>query len=284
MADLITNSRAIQNSKLTALNTTNPTYLASLITTASNAIEKACKRTFASTSYREYLSGERYPFDSLKLKQFPVISVERVATTPKTVLRITNTTPSTNQRATVASSSTGLTLVRVASGSSSSSTLAFGTYVTVTALADAINALGNGWSAAADSGYTLFPSADIRPLQGAASAVSGSGVELEMCVEDLTSWRLDDAAGIIWGTFPRGRLNIQVDYTAGFATIPQQIQQACVALTQHLYELDSIDAGVISRSIGPYSQSFSADAGGMPPMVKDLIAPYVDHSALVENE
>jgi hypothetical protein len=95
------------------------------------------------------------------------------------VLTITNTS-STNQRATVQlatsvtedgaaiiRTSTGLSLTRVASGVSSTDTsVTWGTYPTLTQVATAVNALGNGWSATVAGGYENAASSDLRALQG----------------------------------------------------------------------------------------------------------------------
>ena len=64
---------------------------------------------------------------------------------PVTVLKITNTS-GVNQQARVAVTSTGLTLTRTASGVKSTDTsITFAGNVTLTAVATAVTALGNGW-------------------------------------------------------------------------------------------------------------------------------------------
>lgn len=287
MADLITASRAIQNANLATLNTANPDYLASLITAASVAIERACGRVFGTASYREYLSGPRYQGDALRLSHYPVLSISRVAACPTRALCVTNTASTTNQRATVATTDTALILYRMASGTGTTTTLAFASYGTLATLKTAIEAAGSGWQVTVNGGYEAWPTTELAPMQGAVSAMAGTGADLEIYAEDFTMpWRLDAGSGILWGTFPHGLNNIRVDYTAGYATIPEDIQQATVLLVQHLYQLDKVQAGVQSVSIGPYSRTFApaAATAAMPSSVASMIARYVDHSRTVGRE
>jgi hypothetical protein len=82
--------------------------LAVLITAASDAIQKYCRRDFVSTSYDELYSGQGDR--RLMLRQYPLISVESVRYRPVTVLKITNTIAA-NVQARVSVTSIGLKLV-----------------------------------------------------------------------------------------------------------------------------------------------------------------------------
>src|SRR5579885_2377998 len=108
--DLITTAR-LQDNLATGYNTT---AAANLITSIRKAIKRYCKRDFTSTAYDELYSGngER----RLILNQSPIISVESVRYRPVTVLKVINNATSVNQQARVVITSTGLTLLRVASG------------------------------------------------------------------------------------------------------------------------------------------------------------------------
>src|SRR5271154_6239549 len=96
LPDLITTSRATQNATLAALNTANATYLASLITAASDAVRRACNRDFSQTTYSEYHSGGIYIREPLRLRQFPVLEITRVAANPQAALLVQNTDAGTN--------------------------------------------------------------------------------------------------------------------------------------------------------------------------------------------
>lgn len=296
---LITSARAQQNASLAALATSNPTQLTALIAAASDAIRQACCRDFNQQDYVEYHSGAGYPNQLLQLRHFPVAEITRVATAPAGVLKITNGS-TTNQRATVATTATGLVLVRVASAVKTTSTLLFVDFPTLTDMSNAIIALGNGWSAAVQDNHGLWPSADLKPLQGAVTALAPlGGAVLELYVEEIgplncwdgegwgmgdmpaqAGWRLDEETSQLFGFFPRGILNLRIDYTGGYASIPEPIQQACVFLAADMLAADQRDGALKSARLGPFQWEV---AEGMRQLVKSpkvmsLIAPYIDYS------
>lgn len=281
MATLIDNSRAILDETLLALNSSNPSLLAKLLLAASAQIRRECRRDFESQSYSEFYSGSGMPYQVLILKQFPVTAIGRVASYPQEVLDIQNTARTTNQRATAAVTSTGIVLTRVASGVTSTSTLLFATYPTIALLAAAVTALGSGWSGLAAGGYENWPSVDLRPIQGAFNALSGA--RLEAYTEDLqVNWRLREFEGILEGYFPPGRLNIRVDYTAGYSTIPEDIQEGCVQLVKDLYQDSLHDMALQSSTLGPYSKTMAAGGGaGLSKKVMSKIASYVAHDRII---
>lgn len=303
LPDLITTSRATQNAALSALNTSNPAYLASLITAASDAIRRACNRDFSQNSYTEYYSGGIYVREPLRLRQFPVTEITRVATSPRAALHVQNTDGVTNQRATVETTTTALRLFRIASATPVTTDLAFTTYPTLATLAAAVNALGAGWNATIVGSFANWPSTDLKPLQGAATVLFG-GRDLEVYTEDLQpyltwppgdptdgdnwgfcGWRLDDETGELFGRFPRGRLNVRIDYTAGFATIPQPVQEAAVQLVQDLY-----NAGLVNNTLkkatlgaGSFELKDQTQTASLSGKVSMLLAPYVDHSKMIRR-
>src|SRR5439155_13880172 len=124
------------------------------------------------------------------------VSVERVAFGPAPVLRVTNASAS-NQRATVAVTATGVSMVRVASGTVTTSTINFADQVTLSALATAITALGNGWSGAViNTADNLRASADLRALQGAFNALNVNA-ELRLHTSELDAFGLDSERGCL---------------------------------------------------------------------------------------
>ena len=303
LPDLITNSRAIQNATLASLNSSNPSYLASLITAASDSIRRACNRDFSQTSYTEYYSGGMYIREPLRLRQFPVLEITRVATNPRAALLVQNVDSGTNQRATVETTTTSLRVLRVASATVTTNDLLFTTYPTIASLVAAVNALGNGWSAQVIDAFANWPAADLKPLQGAVSALFG-GRQLELYTEDLQpfvtwppgdpwgeeagyqafcGWRLDDETGEIYGRFPRGQLNVRIDYSAGFATIPQAIQEACVQLVCDLYNAGLVNTTLKTAKLGSASFSLKDQqtTAVLSGKVSLLLAPWVDHSKLI---
>jgi len=166
-------------------------------------------------------------------------------------------------------------------------------------MASAINALNAGWNATPRAGFDQWPSADLKPLQGALSVIAG-GRDLELYSESIqplaglpfadeesgsfaVGWRLDDETGELYGRFPRGQLNIRIDYRAGFATVPQPVQEACVQLAQDLYQAGLVNNSLKKATLGSSSVELkdSTATTQMSSKVQLLLAPYVDYSRVI---
>jgi hypothetical protein len=302
LPDLIDTDRAVQNATLAALNASSPAYLASLITAASDLLRRRCNRDFVQQTYSEYYSGGINLHTPIRLRQFPVIEITRVAARPQAALRVMNADSATNQRATVETTATGLNLVRVASGAVTTVSLAYTTYPTIAAMTEGVAALGAGWSAAVQpqgitGDFGKWPATDFKPLQGALSVLAG-GALLEVYTEDMQSlgalhgdegnsgqcgWRLDCETGELFGRFPRGTLNIRVDYFAGFVTVPQAIQEAAVQLVQDLYQASLVNSTLKKATLGASSVELKSETASsqMSGKVQALIGPYIDHSKMI---
>jgi hypothetical protein len=274
---LITRERAIRNLRSGGATTaTEDRILDAMIAAASGFIEKYCRRTFTARQHDELYDGDGQA--ELVLKQFPVLSVERVAYGPETVLEIENAS-SSNQRATVTVTDTGLTLIRVASGTTTTDTsVTFASYATLTALKTAVNALGNGWTATVpDDAYGNWPSADLRP-QGACRAIDQTA-NLQLHTRELGEYDLDAARGILTrrdGSAWCGGANYwRVIYTAGFATVPEAVQEACAEMAVALFWQTSRDPGLAQEQVtGKFSRTPALNTAGMQPHVRNLLAPY----------
>lgn len=296
------------------LSTAQLAALPDLIDAATTAIQTWCGgRVFARSSFDEqYTPG----WDgSLTLKQCPVNQITRIATTLTPAITISNTDGSTNQRATVrfayaatadyttGGSPTGLELSRVASAVSASDTVLFADYATVTALADAITALGHGWAANLVDDYALWPSTDLVDDSGSPTAF-GYGCELKLYAEDLGSrdYQLDRGPGIIrlrrWPRIGRGYFadpwiwaapgtedwgTVRVVYDAGFQTVPTDVQAACVETVKKFVTGLPTDTQLQSEKAGQYGFTLSSDINELgtqiPPSAKRLLAPYRYHNA-----
>lgn len=234
--------------------TTYDAQIESLITSTSRFVEKYCDvESWLSASHVEIHNGNGAGWVSLRNR--PLTAVSRISTRPVTALTLSNESDSV-QRASVQCTSTGITLSSTASGVVSSSTLLFATYVTLTDLSDAIEALG--WTATIASGYELFPSSDLRSLQYASA--TSEPAELEIYTEELPISRIDEEPATIWGYFPCGVQNIEVRYTAGYANIdalPEDLEQGVIALTASMFNMtqsasSGSGGGVKREKIGDY--------------------------------
>src|ERR1019366_1230772 len=177
-----------------------------------------CRRNFTSGNYTQLFSGGLYPFDTFYLTEIPIQQITRLACNPTVVLNIQNTATTTYQRATVRTTANGLVLYQVASGvETTDSSITWDLYPTIQTVANAVNALNNGWLATPVVGYANNASADFNPQEGAVTTLIGAGAGLEQHLETAQfggnglysygiaqwtvsqGWRLDAGKGIIWG-------------------------------------------------------------------------------------
>ena len=302
--DLVTLARAEQSMQNYTPGS-NDAVVSTLITAASDAIEKYCCRHFYSRSFDELYNGTGDR--RLVLREYPIQSVQSVRYRPVTVLKIQNTDQLTNQRATVAVTSTGLTLTRVASGIVTTDTSStFAGFPTLQSLVNNINSLGNGWTAQIvgvnPGDYGSWPSADLYvppsygdgvQSQGALTA-RGVNAELKMHTYELAGYQWDPRGwllraipytdpellhpeDLIW---PVGINNFRVQYTAGYTTIPEAVQEACAEWVNELYQLASRDPAAKNVRLQGSGATFSSHAVARlaalrpPDNVARLLAPY----------
>lgn len=274
MHDLITRPRALSNLNDLSTSTAENRTVDLLIRAVSEAIRHWCRRDFALANHDELYSGSGRLF--LLLDNYPVVAVERVATSPMAVLSITNTS-STNQRATVQATSTGLTLVRVASGVTTTDTsVTWASNVTLNAVKTAVDALGNGWSATVASGYGSWPSADLRPIQGALNA-KDIRAELLLHVEERADYSVDaDRGFLLRGSgWSAGLGNYRVVYTAGYETVPEDVQEACAEWVAALFWQTKRDPGLSQEALtGVMARSSALTLHDMPRSVAALLRPH----------
>jgi hypothetical protein len=301
--DLITLDRAYLNLQgVTGVDN----VIGALITAASDGIAKYCKRDFYSRSYDELYDGNGGRI--LELRQYPIQSVQSVRYRPVTVLKVINNSTSLNQQARVQVTSTGLTLTRTASGVVTTNSLTFAGNVTIAALATSITALGNGWSAQAvgDSGgdYGLWPSADlyIPPSFGDGTTSQGNltargqFAELKMHTYELAGYQFDPRGwllraipytdpellhpeDIVW---PPGIKNFRIQYTAGYTTIPEAIQQACAEWVEYFYYETLRNPNILEQMTAPSGGTATsvryAQLDSPPLNVTNLLRPYRRHT------
>ena len=251
----------------------NADYLASLITAASDAVRHTCHRDFTLTSYTEYHngSGAAQPCGSASSPSQRSRASRRSPTrTPRDQPRHGHQ-PARHRRDHPDRRPALSRRLRRPDDQRPP----VRHYPTIAQLASAIIALGNGWSATVQpqsitGDFARWPSADLKPLQGAATAFQG-GATLDIYTEDLQpflalarlpprristapvlapGWRLDDETGELVASFPRGRLNVRIDYTAGYPTVPEPVQEACVQLAQDLYQAALVNSTLKKATLG----------------------------------
>jgi hypothetical protein len=176
---------------------------------------------------------------------------------------------------------------------------------TLQALATAINAVGRGWTGqvvgdtAGD--YGQWPSADLYVPTSYGDGTSSQGsltamrqnAELKMHTYELAGYQFDPRGwllraipytdpellhpeDLIW---PIGINNFRVQYTAGYTTIPEGVQEACAEWVTDLYFRTQRDPSLTTQSVqGAIHQSWGVTGTGSslkPPIyVARLLAPY----------
>ena len=124
------------------------------------------------------------------------------------------------------------------------------------------------------------------------------GRDLEMYAEEIApfsdvaeswgdcstaGWRLDEETGELYGHFPRGTLNLRIDYRAGFSAVPQAVQEACTQLTQDLYQASLVNSTLKKATLGPSSVELKDNNGPtqFSPKVQLLLTPYRDYAKVI---
>jgi len=194
-------------------------------------------------------SGKR----KLSLPNFPITSLTRCAIGARDAISVTNTNATTEAAATfVQVTSTGVLCTRMA-GATTINTLLFADYTTLTTMAGAINALGNGWVATVLSGYGDFASAELKPMPGSGCLSSIVNLQLANLPEDDIEID-EDAQFIVHPTkWTQGYQNVFVNYTAGYTEVPDDLEQVCLEVVKDMYDAAQTDGMLQSEKLGDYS-------------------------------
>lgn len=111
-----------------------------------------------------------------------------------------------------------------------------------------------------------------RPVQSV-QAVTVDGVAIPAAANGRGGYVYDDMAVQLTGgyRFAPGRLNVEVQYTAGYAVIPPDVAQACIEIVALKYkERDRI--GVASKGLAGETSTFSLR--DMPDAARALLTQY----------
>lgn len=244
------------------------TIIDRLVDVATAKIERFCNRQFVSRSYTSWLdgSGDIYQF----IPNYPIITLSRVCTQTRGAMSVTNDAAETALAyATVSASTTGLSL----SYGGSASSLLYADYATLTLLVAAVDALGNSWDAAVLNDYGALPSSEIRPF--GPRGCQGNDVQLDIPDEPVEDVEYDEQSGRVWtsGGFAAGRANIFIAYNGGYATIPDDIEQAAIELVGKLYHAATKDRTIQSESLGDYSWT-AVNQVGLETDMQVALMPY----------
>lgn len=113
-----------------------------------------------------------------------------------------------------------------------------------------------------------YPLASVSSLTVDGAAVTASA-------DGLTNYGFglgDTYIFFVGGVFPRGRRNVAITYSAGFSSVPTDIEQACIEMVADRYKLPS-RIGEKSKAL-PQGGSVSYDTEHMSAKVRGLLNPY----------
>ena len=232
---------------------------------ASRIVQTHCARNF--TEQRYYEVRDTTGQQKLVLYNYPATVIRFVGVGWDSVLSI-NSTNSTDAFASVAVDADQVHLTRVTStGTETASQVSFGAHDVSSEVVQHINTI-SGFSA----GLILnVPSRYIRRLAG--RDVRNSTAYLEAPTEGIDEYIPELENGIIYGSTLNRYRSVLIDYTAGYATIPSDVELATLTIAARSYRARTRDRSIASESLGGYSYS-TRSLVEIEDEEKRMLAPY----------
>jgi len=243
--------------------TDDDVILEDAIDRATSIIETHCDRKLKSRVFYEFVmpQGER----TVTVDNYPIVSIDTIAYGSAISMTIESDSASTDVLATVENNGTNIRLRKVASdGTSTTATLALADYLTTSAIVNYINASVSGWSATLTENAYSF---SLYRFGG--RGVIDAPCNFEYPGDNVSEYRVDYSTGLIHliadrfpgirsddasaNRFPSGFYPVFVQYTAGFETVPADLQQVCIEVAADLYRERKQDKTITSESLGDYS-------------------------------
>ena len=235
-------------------------------------VSEYCRRIFESSSYKfERYSGGK---SIINLNNYPVTAVDRVSESYISAMKVCNT----NQYSS-ASVSVTTTGIRIVKDGVADITVLFATYTTIQAVANAINAKGNGWTAQLLSPiYANYKSTELIPVYGL-NAINANWVDFSISDRPLDNIRVDLNKGSVykWSKFSSGYQNVLVDYTAGYSSsnMPKDLKLAIKILIKYIVSKNKEDSfGLTQYRIGYNSVLSIFEEGSIPKEAERILFKY----------
>ena len=145
-------------------------------------------------------------------------------------------------------------------GDAGTDTLTFAAFPTLGVLDAAVTALGKGWTGTASGTYEDTPSTQLLVSMGQDCLNASS--ELLIPYQPISGYETYANRGEVYyaSGFYGGIRNVIVDYTAGYETIPLDLELAALRLLSITYRESQSDPTMKSEKIGDYNYT-KADAG-----------------------
>jgi len=243
-----------------------------LIDRATDYIERYCNRKLKSRDYtREIYWGSGST--KLILDEYPVTRVSRLSEARTNAFSIKNTSTDTNF-CTVEITSTVLRAIVDGGANDDDTSFTLSSYTTIDDLITAIEALDKGWSCTAIADDTDSRDASEILVRPAMFVDNSNLAYIEIVNDDITDYKLlkpteDRNEGIIYyiGEFNED-LEYFVNFTAGYTTIPNALEEACIRLVALQYNQSKADPLMKSESLGDYSYTKADFRDTIPPDLK----------------
>ena len=232
-------------------------------------IDNYCNKTLLTTPHAEYYDGNGNQF--LQLDHYPITGLTRIAIGRRTAIRVQNTDDCAS--ATISVTSTGIILTK---NGTPNPTVLFETYTTMSTVVSAINLVGIGWTAVINnSDYNSFKSSELVQMFGR-SAIKDNWVYLDIPEEALDDFEVYPNRGEIYrrSGWDEGHNNIYVEYVAGYATTPADLELAVEMFVKYIYQKRDEDTfGIKAYSLGDISTTFE-NGGDVPNEIKLILSKY----------
>lgn len=243
-------SLANLKSYLGITSSSDDTILEKSIDRASDIAERYMGRKILSRAYVEW--RDTYGQERIRLYQYPASIIRFVGIGYNAAITVGATNPLDPAVSVTVSDSAVILYRQVAAGTETTTTLTFATYPTTALIATAINAT-TGFSG---SVVLDLPSRYIRRMSG--RTLRNATVNLEAPDQAMEDYLADLDTGVVYGRQLTGYRSVLIDYTAGYATTPDDIEQAVLMIAASLFQGRKRDPNIASESLGGYSYSLRA--------------------------
>ena len=229
---------------------TDDTILEKSIDRASDVVESYLGRKVLSRAFVEW--RDTFGKDRIALRQYPVTGVRFVGVGYNAAITVGASSPLDPAVSITVGDSSVILYRQVSAGTDTTTTLTFATYPTTALMAAAI---------AATAGFTAsvvlnLPSRYMRRFAG--RTLRNATVNLEAPDQAVEDYLADFDRGVVYGRQLTGYRAVLIDYTAGYATVPDDIEQACLMVAASIYQGRKRDPNLNSESLGGYSYSLRA--------------------------
>tara|TARA_Y100001973_G_scaffold99469_1_gene158735 strand:- start:112 stop:978 length:867 start_codon:yes stop_codon:yes gene_type:complete len=257
-------------------------FLENLIDRTSDYLESLCDRKFKARDFVEWYDGDGT--NRLQLDQWPVVKVYRVGYGVSDALSISGNVAG-DISASVMVRHDNVSVNRIASnGTVTNTDFAYSSYKTTDTLASAINST-TGFSATSavnTSVKWLHPVGGVDVVDTTYTVTYASDSESEYRIDHDSGsvylrssphWYQTNTDVLEAQRFPGTKRSILVEYKAGYETLPDDVEQACIEVAAALYSRKDVDDNLASESLGDYSYSIRPPADVMESAMR-MLAPY----------